>query len=99
MKLVITEGAYDSYHASMAFLSEWMSELQLGRLDDQLWDTIDLLRKRPYMGPYEDTLVHPEHRYRKAIIRNFKVIYWIDGQTIVLTDIFYAKQDPKRMKG
>ena len=43
MRLIITAGAYESYHASMAFLSEWMSEEQLTRLDDQLWDTIDLL--------------------------------------------------------
>ena len=99
MRLVITAGAYESYHASMAFLSEWMSEEQLNRLDDQLWDTIELLPSRPRMGPYEVMLHHPDHRYRKAIIRNFKVIYWIDGRTIVVTDIFYAKQDPKRMKG
>lgn len=50
MKLVITAGAYESYHASMAFLSDLMSEEQLDRLDSQLWDTIDRDRHCPDQG-------------------------------------------------
>jgi hypothetical protein len=37
--------------------------------------------------------------YRRLVVGNFKVIYRIEKDLIYVTDIFDARQDPKRMRG
>jgi len=53
----------------------------------------------PRAGQVEVWLAGRDHEYRRLVVGNFKVIYRIEGDVIHVTDIFDARQDPKRMRG
>jgi plasmid stabilization system protein ParE len=53
----------------------------------------------PQAGQVEVWLAGREHEYRRLVAGNFKIIYRVEGDMIHVTDIFDARQDPKRMRG
>jgi len=36
--------------------------------------------------------------YRRWVVGHFKIIYRIDGERIIITDIFDSRQDPRNMR-
>ncbi len=99
MKIVITGPAWESYAHALRFLAGYLTDRELARWDAKLWDRIADLKKYPHLGAYEPYLEHLEEGHRKLVIGKFKVIYRIEGRTIYVTDIFDARQDPKKVKG
>lgn len=53
----------------------------------------------PHAGQVEVWLAGREYEYRRLVVGNFKIIYRIVDDMIHVTDIFDARQDPKRMRG
>lgn len=37
--------------------------------------------------------------HRRVIVKNFKIVYRIENDLIVVNDIFDSRRDPDRMKG
>jgi hypothetical protein len=37
--------------------------------------------------------------HRRVIVRNFKIVYRINDDLVVVNDIFDSRRDPGRMKG
>ncbi|MFT3884083.1 MAG: type II toxin-antitoxin system RelE/ParE family toxin [Flavobacteriales bacterium] len=57
------------------------------------------LKDHPGAGQFEPELEWANAGHRRIIVRDFKIIYRIDGDTIVVNDIFDSRQDPRKMKG
>lgn len=36
--------------------------------------------------------------YRRWVVEHFKIIYRIDGERIIVTDLFDSRQDPRNIK-
>lgn len=53
----------------------------------------------PHAGQVEVWLADREHEYRRLVVGNFKIIYRIQGDMVHVTDLFDARQNPKRMRG
>lgn len=98
MKIIITTPAWESYARSLRFLAGYMTDRELERWDRKLWDSIDELKKYPRMGQYEPWLEYKGEGHRRLVVGNFKVVYRIEGKAIYVTDIFDARQDPRKMK-
>ena len=58
------------------------------------------LEDYPYLGQEEELLesLGLEHRYL-LVDRLYKIIYFITGTNLFITDIFDTRQDPSKMKG
>lgn len=67
-------------------------------IDSVLEETRRLLQW-PNAGQVEIWMEGREHVYRRLVVGNFKVIYRVEDETIYVTDIFDARQDPRMMKG
>ena len=99
MRVVITKPAWASYERSLHFLAGYMTDRELERWNAKLWERIDELKKFPRSGQYEPYLDHMGEGHRRLVVGNLKVVYRIEGRTIYVTDIFDARQDPRKMKG
>jgi len=66
---------------------------------DRVLEATRRLLEWPNAGQVETWMEGREHIYRRLVVGNFKVIYRVDGETIYITDIFDARQNPGRMKG
>lgn len=98
MRIVVTTPAWESYLHAMQFLAGYMTDRELERLDEKLWDRIADLKKFPRGGQFEPYLVHLGEGHRRLVVGNFKVVYRLEGRTVHITDIFDARQDPRKMK-
>lgn len=58
-----------------------------------------LLEKNPNLGAVEPLLSDMPGNYRSLIVRKqYKLIYYIDGETIYIDTIYDCRQEPAKLK-
>jgi toxin ParE1/3/4 len=64
---------------------------------DKILDKADTILSNIYMAQKEEFLEHLQLSHR--IISNYKIVYTIKTDHILITDIFDTRQDPDKIKG
>jgi len=80
-----------------AYLLENASAAVAERTTDKILNDMDLLRRFPRGAQVETLLAHLGMGHRRMVSGNYKIIYRIEGELVVVTDIFDARQDPEKM--
>jgi len=65
----------------------------------QLLDKADSLLKHPMRGIPEPALADMGKGHRSLISGRYKIVYYVSGDEIRITDLFDTKQHPSRMRG
>ena len=65
----------------------------------QIFDKVDLLFNNLSIGQREEYLDKLSLSHRRLVVGNYKIIYLIEMDAIIITDIFDTLQDPTKMKG
>jgi plasmid stabilization system protein ParE len=98
MKLVYTEQAITSLQECLDFFPPEVTPEKVNEIRDRILAKADKLLESPYIGQQEEYLEHLGQSHRRIIEGNYKVIYKVEGETIIITDIFDTRQDPAKMK-
>jgi plasmid stabilization system protein ParE len=101
MKLVYSEYAIEQLGAILNFLIfelEVPTEKAL-QIRDSILEKADKIPSNIYLAQKEEFLEHLELSHRRVVIGNYKIVYAIKKDHILITDIFDTRQDPKKMKG
>jgi len=58
------------------------------------------LSEQPLIGQQEDLLTDRKEGFRYLVYRNYKIIYWINGEMkrIEIVDVFDTRQNPSKMQ-
>jgi len=80
------------------FFPPQVSAEKVNETRDKILAKADKLLMNPYLGQQEEYLEHMGLSHRRVIEGNYKIIYRIEGETIVITDIFDSRQNPDKMK-
>ena len=99
MKLVYTEQAIVSLRECLDFFPLEVPTEKVNEIRDRILAKADKLIENPYIGQQEEYLEHLGQFHRRVIEGNYKIIYKVEGEAIVITDIFDSHQDPEKMKG
>lgn len=91
--------ADESQRRSLSYLSAFYDRRYLIALEKKIRQEIRKLADHPGAGQFETELEWTNAGYRRLIVRDFKIVYRIDRDTIIVNDIFDSRRDPKRMKG
>lgn len=69
------------------------------RLAAALIEAGDRIPSFPYANPVYHSLRPLQHEYRKLIVRNFLLLYWVDEaeKRITIARVIYAKRDYRAM--
>jgi plasmid stabilization system protein ParE len=69
------------------------------KLVQKIIDATIILENNPKSGRKEDFLVDRPHEFRFLIVKNYKIIYWIDYEfsIINISMVFDTRQNPKRI--
>jgi plasmid stabilization system protein ParE len=69
------------------------------RLVQKIIDATIILENNPVSGKKEELLTDRPMEFRFIIIKNYKVIYWVDSEfsTINVSMVFDTRQNPKRI--
>lgn len=56
------------------------------------------LKKSPFIGQKEELLIDYPEDFRYLVEGNYKIIYWIQQQSITIAAVFDCRQNPVKMK-
>ncbi|MBK8227591.1 MAG: hypothetical protein IPK70_10505 [Flavobacteriales bacterium] len=99
MKLVIADSAWDSLADLQAYWAQFNSDDKVEARIDELLSELLWLSEWPGAGAVEVLLEHRGRQYRRWVVGKVKVVYYIKGDELRVSDFFDARQHPRRMKG
>ncbi len=99
MKVVWSAWALDRLDEIHDYLFEHTSERIADHTVSKILEAILLLTQFPHGGQVEPWLEHKGLGHRRFVVGNYKVVYRIQKKEIRITDVFDARQDPRKMKG
>ncbi len=69
------------------------------QLVDKLTDTVENILSFPYACSAYIPIRTLKHEYRKLILKNYIVFYWVDNskQLVTIARVIYAQRDYRRM--
>lgn len=101
MKLVYSEYALEQLQRILDFLiynQEILTQKAL-EIRDEILDKADTILSNAYMPQREEFLEHLQLSHRRLIVSNYKIVYTIKPDHVLITDIFDTRQYPDKMKG
>jgi toxin ParE1/3/4 len=97
MKIVFTDIAKARLKDIYIYYKQEASLKIAQSIKDNIIDEIRKLKKHPELGNEETALSYLKREYRKLIIGNYKAVYRIIDNTIVIDTIFDSRQEPKEL--
>lgn len=96
MKIIWTEFAISSLRSIYKFYSIQANKTVADKLR-QIFNSVKQLRKNPESGALELNLEKLKKGHRNLICLNYKVIYRIIKDEIIISDVFDKRQNPEKM--
>ena len=97
MKVVFTEVAKSRLKEIHTYYKREASPKVANSIKDTILHEITNLKHHPELGNEEAYLAHLKRGYRKLVIGNYKAIYRIIDEMIVIDTIFDSRQEPQEM--
>lgn len=99
MTLEFTDRALRSLERSLVLLASKYTPEQRETYAQKIFERMRMLVQFSRSGQREERLASLGQGHRRLIVDNFKVVYFIDGDVIRVTDIFDSRRDPEEMLG
>jgi len=97
MKVTFTDPAAERMRDIHKFYKCNVSEIIADKIIAKILDAAKILEVSPWAGQEEFYLKHLGHDHRTIIAGNYKIIYRIEVEEVLITDVFDARQDPAKM--
>ena len=99
MKLVVTEPAKLHLKEMHDYYKLKVSKRVADKIKVGIIEKIKFVQEHPFAGQEEDLLLHLNLNHRRVVEGSYKIVYRIEEETIFVTDIFDARQNPDKMIG
>jgi plasmid stabilization system protein ParE len=99
MRLVITEPAKRHLREIHDYYKQFVSKKIADKIKHGIIEKLKSIQNNPQIGQKEEFLEHLKLNHRRMVEGNYKIIYRVDDETIFVTDIFDARQNPDKISG
>ena len=99
MKVIVLPSAKERLRSIIAYYRDLAGPRVAARLKHRLLARLRDLQRAPRAWPLEEYLEHEGKQHRKLLEGDYKIIYWIDQDMVIVTDFFDGRRDPKEMRG
>ncbi|MFY1045593.1 type II toxin-antitoxin system RelE/ParE family toxin [Chryseobacterium sp. GP-SGM7] len=97
MKIIWTEFAIQNLKAIFEYYAVKAGRKVAHKLRKQIFESTKHLIQNPESGQLEFYLEHLNKHYRYILSGNFKIIYRVENNQVIINDIFDARQNPIKM--
>jgi len=80
---------YYKYNASIRIARRLVKEIVLSTIR---------IQNSPKIGRIEELLRDRKFEYRFIVVKNYKIIYWIEDKYIKIATVFDSRQNPEKIK-
>ena len=63
----------------------------------EILDAAEILKTQPYVAAIEQILVHLPEGYRSLVVGNYKVVYFIINDMVLVVQVFDCRRNPVRL--
>jgi len=67
-------------------------------LYNKILDDVEILKTQPYVAIVEQMLAGCPEGYRSLMVGNYKVVYFIKDDLVLIVQIFDCRQNPTKLK-
>ena len=67
-------------------------------LYNKILDSFEILKTQPYVAAIEQILIGCPEGYRSLVVGNYKVVYFIKNNLVLIVQIFDCRQNPIKLK-
>ena len=67
-------------------------------LYNKILDDVEILKTQPYVAAFESMLIGCSESYRSLMIGNYKVVYFIKDNLVLIVQVFDCRQKPIKLK-
>ncbi len=97
MKIIWTDFAIENLKDIFDFYSVTANKKVANKIKQEIFASVKLLVRYPELGQIELYLAELNDEYRYILSGNYKVIYKIQGENIIISDVFDVRQNPIKM--
>ncbi len=97
MKIVWTDFASSTLQEIFNYYSKKASRKIANEIKSRIFAATKVLPRQPQLGQEELTLIKLNQGHRYIVEGNYKIIYRIKDEDIIITDVFDCRQDPVKM--
>ena len=79
--------------------NELKNPIAADRLSEKFVSAAEALADFPYSNPVYIPMKQLNHEYRKTVVENYLMFYWVDepGKTVTVARVIYGKRDYGKM--
>jgi plasmid stabilization system protein ParE len=97
MKVILLPKALENLNKIYRFISN-VNERAAAETYNAILDKVELLKSFPAIAPLEPLLVGCKRQLRALLVKKiYKVIYYIEGETIYISNVWDCRQNPQRL--
>jgi len=67
-------------------------------LYNKILDDVEILETQPYVATFEQILIDCPEGYRSLVVGNYKVVYFIKENLVLIVQIFDCRQTPIKLR-
>ena len=97
-KIIWTETALNLLKEIYEYYLSVVGYKRSQRLINKILDRTDILKTHPKIGQKENLLEDRKFEYRYLTEGNYKIIYWIDEESIKIATVFDSRRNPEKIK-
>lgn len=99
VKVIWTRMAQDHKDEAIAYGAEVFGKKSTIKLNNKIKESLETLSAYPQIGKIEPLLEDSALTYRSLTIhKNYKLVYYIEDDTVVVADIWDTRQEPAYLK-
>ncbi len=99
-KLEFLPVALNDMLETVSYISnELKNPIAADRLSEKFVSSAEALADFPYSNPVYIPMKQLNHEYRKTVVENYLMFYWVDepGKTVTVARVIYGKRDYGKM--
>ena len=97
MKIIWTDFAIRNLKNIFDYYSTSTNKKVAHKIRKQILKSSKQLINHPLSGPTEPNLLSQNKNHRYLISGNYKLIYRVDGNEIIINDVFDTRQNPSKL--
>ncbi len=97
MKIIWTDFAIKNLKIIFDYYSVNAGKQVAHKIRKQILNSVKQLVNNPNSGQLELNLEEKPEKYRYLVVRNYKLIYRVVENQIIINDVFHTKQNPFKM--
>lgn len=98
MRVILSQFARNQLNDIFGYYTAVAGQRTAMRIVGDIVSSMERLGHNPMAGQVEELLKDYAEGYRRVVEGNYKIIYWISSESVIIESLFDCRRDPVKIK-